>query len=185
MNIYLINNERYDGPYSEPEVIARVKDGRVAKTDLAWCEGLGNAMPLIEILCKLSATKPIHYPQSLSTADLRLIADNYTKLLAAFAVWLVGLFVPMSASFERLWILLLAGFWIRVGWRLSVGLQRKPWPWVIWSLIPLANIYALVQILRAAAKTLKENGIVLKYLIPDQSTLTELPQQKKFDPSLN
>ena len=120
-----------------------------------------------------------------SAADLRLIADNYTKLLVVSAVWLAGLFIPMSDSFERMWILVIAGFWIRAGWRLSQGLRRKPWPWVIWSLIPLVNIFALVRILYTAAKVLKENGVPLKFLLPDRDTLADFPQRRKFDASLN
>lgn len=185
MKIYLLNQDQYDGPYSESEMITRIKEGSLASNVLAWCEGLTGPLPLIEILCKSSTASPTKDAKQFSAADLRLIADNYTKLLIIAAVWLVGLFVPMSESVGRMWLLIVAGCWIRFGWQLSKGLQRKSWPWVIWSLIPLGNFYALVRILYTAAKTLKENGVPVKFLIPDQGALAEVPQQKSFDASLN
>jgi hypothetical protein len=49
--IYLIKNKVNAGPYSESEVMARVKDGRYAATDLAWYAGCTGPVPLIDILC--------------------------------------------------------------------------------------------------------------------------------------
>jgi len=45
---------------------------------------------------------------------------------------------------------------------------------VIWSLIPIGNLYALVRILCTAARTLKANGIAIKFLLPDQVALARL-----------
>jgi hypothetical protein len=46
-------------------------------------------------------------------------------------------------------------------------------------LIPLGNLYALVRILCTAAKTLKANGVPVKFLIPDQVALARLALLEK------
>lgn len=174
MEIYVTKNGVNAGPYSETEVMARIKDGRYAKTDLAWCEGCTSAVPLIEILCNPAMVKPTQHDQPLSAAELMFIAKDYTLLLLVAVVSLVGVFIPMSDSFERLWLVLITGFWIGAGWRLSKALNKKPWVWVVWCFIPIGNLYALVRILLAAAKPLKSAGIPMKFLIPDFTALIRL-----------
>ena len=160
MNIYLIKDGQNSGPYSESEVMARVQDGRYSKTDLALCEGCDEPMPLIEILCSISGSEPLGSNPALVADELRPIAENYSKLFLVAACWLVFCFLPVSGALEHICYLVIFGAWMRFGWRLSRALQRNQWLWVIMTLIPLANIYALVQILRAAAKVLKSKGIV-------------------------
>jgi hypothetical protein len=198
MDIYLTKNKVNAGPYSESEVMARVKDGRYSATDLAWYAGCTEPVPLIDILCNPLAAEatapeptitmpvttkptqkaPAQNQEVFSAGDLRLIAENYTTLLGVAIVWAVGLFIPMSDITARFIDLLLAGLWIRSGWRLSKGLHRRPWVWVIWSFLPLANIYALVRILCTAARTLKANAVPLKFLVPDQVALARLAQME-------
>lgn len=182
MNIYLIKDGQNAGPYSESEVMARVKDGRYSKTDLAWCEGFTSAMPLIEILCGTATSQPLPACEAFSVDELRLIAKNFRNLLAVAACWFVFCFMPMPDSLERICFLAITGAWIRFGWRLASGLRQKPWTWVLLSLIPLVNLYALVRILRAAAKTLKDNGIPVGFMGADPVALAQLVQQESIQP---
>lgn len=174
--------------------MARVKDGRYAATDLVWFDGCTGPMPLIDFLCRPDAPPatseeptakqqtPKVSPQksvAFSAHDLRLIAENYRTLLVVTIIWAISLFIPMSDSTFRLVYVVLGCFWFRSGWQLSKGLHRKPWIWVIWSLIPLANIYAVIRILYVAAKTLKANGIPITWYGPDQPTLVRLIEADK------
>lgn len=184
MDIYLIKDSVNAGPYSESEVMARVRDGRYAKTDLAWTEGFAAPVPLIDFLCRPSAqeaaptkpviTRPTQKEEAYSADDLLAIADNYKNLLRVALCWLVLLFIPMSETLDRICVLVILGFWIRFGWRLSGALRRNRWPWVIWTLIPLGNLYALVRILCTAARTLKANGIPVKFFGADERALARL-----------
>ena len=177
MNIYLFRNEQYTGPYTEAEVMSRVKSGACAKTDLAWCDGCTEPAPVIDLLCRPSATPTTPPPQVYSVEELIAIAQNYRWLLGTAIVWVVTFFVPMSESFERLWVLSLTGCWIRSGWILARSLHRRPWVWVIWSFIPLGNFYALVRILCDAARTLKANGIPCGFFGADSLALARLQMQ--------
>ena len=181
MDIYLIKSNSNCGPYSESEVITRLKEGRTAKTDLAWCSGLAHPVPLIEILCEAPPEKASLTDATLSHGELRTLAENYRNLLAVAVVWCVGFFIPMSDSFQRIWILALGGCWIRFGWNLYRILDRKPWVWVIWSLIPIGNFYALVRILCAAYRTLKANGVAFKCFCPEQTAIARLIEAEKAD----
>src|SRR5438105_12051599 len=119
MNIYLIKDGKNAGPYSDSEVMARVKDGRYAKNDLAWCEGYEAPVPLIEILCEALPTQPLPASDGFSPEELRIVADNYPKLFIAAACWLIFCFLPVSGLLEHVCYLLIFGSWIRFGWRLS------------------------------------------------------------------
>jgi len=180
MNIYLIKDGQNAGPYSESEVMTRIKSGAYAKTDLAWAEGCPQPVPLIEILCAASSPQPIQADAKFSADELRMIAENYRNLLGVAVCWLVACFIPMPDSVERVCFLVMAGMWIRFGWRLSGALRQNQWVCVVWSLIPLANIYALVRILRAAARTLKSNGIPVGITGADRTALDRLAQQERL-----
>ena len=189
MNIYLIKNNVNAGPYSESEVMARVKDGSYSATDLAWFDGCTTPVPLMEFLCRPAATAATaqeptttrsaqeatpHEQEAFSAHDLRLIAENYRFLFGTVLCWLIGLFIPMSPTIYFGWVIAVSVMWIRSGWSLSKGLHKRPWLWVVWSLLPLANICAMIRILYIAAKTLKANGIPFSWYGVDQPTLSRL-----------
>jgi hypothetical protein len=46
MNIYLIKNGQNAGPYSEPEIMSRVRAGSYTLDDLAWFEGCAGPVSL-------------------------------------------------------------------------------------------------------------------------------------------
>ena len=64
-------------------------------------------------------------------------------------------------------------------WSISRTSPYSQHPPANWSLIPLGNLYALVRILCTAAKTLKANGVPVKFLIPDQVALARLALLEK------
>jgi hypothetical protein len=187
--LYLIKNNVNAGPYSESEVMTRIKDGRYAPTDLVWFDGCIGPVPLIDFLCGPEAppatakeptakqpthTIPSHKSEVFSAHDLRLIAENYRTLLAVVIIWPIVALIPMPDTIFRVVDLVFSGFWFRSIWRLAKGLHKRPLVWVIGSLVPLANIYAAIRILYIAAKTLKANEIPMSWYGPDQPTMGQL-----------
>jgi hypothetical protein len=178
MNIYLLKNEQYAGPYSEPEVMSRIKAGSYAKTDLAWCEGCTGPVPLIEILCRPSATRPMPTAKAFSAKELTIIAQNYNRLLVTAVSWFLARFLPWPDLIQHLMFLTILGLWILFGWRLARALHERPWVWVIWSLLPFGNFYALIRILCTAARTLKSNGVPVGIFGPDRTALARLAESQ-------
>lgn len=178
MNIYLLKNEQYAGPYSPPEVMSRIKAGSYQKTDLAWCEGCTGPVPLIEILQRPSSMRPTPTAEAFSAEQLTTVAQNYIRLLVTAGCWFLARFIPWPDLIQHLMFLTILGLWILFGWRLARALHERPWVWVIWSLIPFGNFYALIRILCTAARTLKANGIPVKFLIPDKVALARLAQME-------
>lgn len=106
--------------------MSRIKAGAYAKTDLAWCEGCTGPMPLIEILCRPSPTRPAQATEAFSAEELTIIAQNYNRLLVLTACWQAACFIPWPDTIEHAIFLVILGSWIHFGWRLSAGLRRRP-----------------------------------------------------------
>jgi hypothetical protein len=179
MNIYLIKNGQNAGPYSESEVTARIRGGLYGNNDLAWCDGCNEPVPLNEVLSKLSQQQAS--PQAgFSAAELIVIAVNSRNLLLLAVGWIAVCILPCPDYLTQTCGLVVLGCWIRFGWQLAHALHGKPWVWVVWSLIPLGNIYALVRILCTSVKTLKANGVPVGILGADRIALDRLAAQARL-----
>jgi len=108
---------------------------------------------------------------------LTQIADLQRKLLFLGVGWLVYCFIPIPDSFhsiEHALELVACGYWFRFGWKLARLLHEKPWVWVVFSFIPLLNLYAWGRILWTATKVLRANGIPCGFMGADQAALNRL-----------
>src|ERR1035441_284207 len=61
MDIYLYQNDKQVGPYTEQELRTLVKSGAISKTEYAWHEGLTEWQPLNAII-SLAACGPAFFP---------------------------------------------------------------------------------------------------------------------------
>ena len=49
MNWYYAKNGHQNGPLPTEDMIDRIAMGEIAQSDLAWCEGMGDWLPVAEI----------------------------------------------------------------------------------------------------------------------------------------
>lgn len=174
MNIYLIKDGQNAGPYSETEVKARIKSGAYTLNDQAWCEGCTAPVPLAQIFRPSSPRRVIATETDYSHEALSAIAENHGQLCIAAICLVAYLFVPIPESMELAGTLIIGGYIIRTGWRLTRALQRNPWVWVIWSLIPFANLYAVGRILWTSARVLKSYGLPRGFMALNRTVLERL-----------
>lgn len=187
MNIYLIKNGQNAGPYTEPEIMNRVKAGSYTLDDLAWFEGCAGPVPLAQVFAKTpppitpivtpAPAPQVHPAGEYSAGELIQMADLQRKFFTLAVAWLVYCFIPIPESFQpldRIIELVALGYWFRFNWKLSRLLRKNPWVWTVLTIIPFVNLIAWGRILWLAAQTLRANGIPCGFMGADQAALNRL-----------
>ena len=113
MNIFIFKDGKQQGPYTVGEARRRCIEGKLAETDPAWHEGLGDWIPLNQVegfsYLTPSAAVPVAPPSSLPRPPVSRTKDKsraagsgeVKKILGAlalFAAWAVVLFFLIEGS---------------------------------------------------------------------------------------
>jgi hypothetical protein len=160
MNIYLIKNGQNAGPYTETEVLSRLKAGIYALTDLAWYDGCQEPMPLAKVLFALKSAQANQPSGVYSPAELAQLTQNQAVFTVAIVSTFLLAVIPLPADFDgagRAVGTALAFVCLGAGWRLARSLRRKGWVWVLLLLCPFLSWLFAAYLIWVAFKTVKEN----------------------------
>ncbi len=177
MQIYTIKNGQNFGPYSQTEIMSRIKSGEYTGNDLAWYEGCTGAVPLSQIMVQ-PKTEPQQQPkETQSDADLIFIAMQQKFIIWTAVAWVVLGLMPMWPAIAG--PLMLAFYATHITGVVSCflaarALGKNVWLWGILALLPLVNLIAYAKMVSQAAKTLKANGVPTGILGADRKALDRL-----------
>jgi hypothetical protein len=177
MDIFIFKNGQKHGPFTEPDVKAFLKSGRLDPADSAWRPGYANWVPLALLpgIGTPVAVPPLPgipgmpppVPGAFSDAEIQLIAKKQRIL-----IWII--LASLGAYFIR-YAPIVTGIVSAVYmFQLARAVRKSGWVVAILAFIPLVGLIALLVINSEANDALKGRGIRVGLMGANKDDLARL-----------
>jgi hypothetical protein len=158
MDIFIFKNGRKHGPFSDGDVHAFLKSGRLSPADLAWWPGCARWTPLSQLpksgssSAGVSPAIPPPLPGAFSDAEILRIAEKQKAIIWVVLASLLAVFIRPA--------LIVTGILSAVFmYQLARAVRKSGWAFAMGALIPLVGTVALLVVNSEATAALRSRGI--------------------------